>query len=773
LAELDLTRPGIPGLVAGYETDSGVSVSGARVTGWADLSGSGNHLAAAGDPTLVAGATPTGAAAVSFDGVGDLLSRTGALSALPGGAGDRTMFLVVRYGDAEGVSSGFAYGDGARNQAFGLMTHGANQNLMVQGYSGANDFTSDIDGPAQGWMVQSVVLDDNLVEHFLNGTLIDSQSHSYATDLQRVVMGAEIGRKGESQLYIAAGFIFNRALGDADRAAMEDYLQAKYVAGGPQTQYVVLDASSFVADGTAAPQEWGDGVVLTGYDWFGNPAPLGYDKDFRDFGVGLFDGRFRQFDFSQELGNISERLEIDFGGLVSNVVVRFGEMHPSEGGFPETGVWTAYDAAGNEVGTGLISSEHSTLGVNVKVAGSFDTYPVAIDADVPIARLVIEATNLGYGAGTPFDVTTNPAFWSKVSYQGVPFEQNTDFNIPRISFARVTYDGANALPVAVDDSYEIDGGETLSVTAPGLLDNDTDADGEPLTVAGFDPAANGTLSVAPDGSFTYTPDSGFYGTETIRYSISDGAATDQGTLSIRVVNPTAGPERPHISGLVAGYEADSGVAATGARVTSWADLSGSGNHLTAVGDPMLVAGATPGGAAAVSFDGVGDLLSRTGALSSLPGGAGDRTMFLVVRYRDAEGVSSGLAYGDGARNQAFGLMTNQSSQDLMVQGYGTTNDITSDVDGPAQDWIVQSVVLDDNFVEHFLNGALIDSQSHRYATDLQRVVMGAEIAGKGESQLDIAAGFIFNRALDDVDRMAMEDYLESKYLDTSPNLFVA
>ena len=758
-------RPEIPGLVAGYETDNGVAVAGARVTGWADLSGSGNHLTAAGDPMLVGGATPTGAAAVSFDGVGDLLSRTGALFGLPQGAGDRTVFLVVRYRDAEGVSSGFAYGDGAGNEAFGLMTNASGQDLMVQGYGGLNDVTSDVDGPAQGWIVQSVVLDDNLVEHFLNGSLIDSKSHLYATDLQRVVMGAEIAGKGQSQLDIAAGFIFNRALGDAERMAMEDYLQAKYVGGGQQVRYVVLDASSFVADGTAAPQEWGDGAVLTGYDWLGDPAPLGYDTDFTDFGVGLFDGRFKQFDFSQELGNVSERLEIDFGGLVSDVVVRFGEMHPIEGGFPETGVWTAYDAAGNQVGTGPISSEYSTRGVNVKVAGSRDTYPVAIDTDVPIARLVIEATNLGYGAGTPYDVTKNSAHWQEVSYQDVPFEQNTDFNIPRITFARVDYEDDNALPVAVDDSYEVDGGETLSVTAPGLLDNDTDADDDPLAVTGFGPAANGTLSVAPNGSFTYTPDPGFFGTETVSYSITDGTATDQGTLSIKVVDPTAVPDRPDISGLVAGYETDSGVAVAGARVTGWADLSGSGNNLTAAGNPMLVGGATPTGAAAVSFDGVGDLLSRTGALSGLSGGAGDRTMFLVVRYRDAEGVTSGFAYGDGAKNEAFGLATNRSNQDLMVQGYGGVNDVTSDVDGPAQGWIVQSVVLDDNLVEHFLNGSLIDSQSHRYATDLKRVVMGAEIAGQGESQLDIAAGFIFDRALDEADRMAMEDYLESKYLE--------
>ncbi|MEI4235039.1 Ig-like domain-containing protein, partial [Roseovarius sp. D22-M7] len=38
------------------------------------------------------------------------------------------------------------------------------------------------------------------------------------------------------------------------------------------------------------------------------------------------------------------------------------------------------------------------------------------------------------------------------------------------------------------------------------------------------------------GSFEYTPDPGFVGAETISYTVSDGTATDQGTLTIDVVN---------------------------------------------------------------------------------------------------------------------------------------------------------------------------------------------------------------------------------------------
>lgn len=56
-------------------------------------------------------------------------------------------------------------------------------------------------------------------------------------------------------------------------------------------------------------------------------------------------------------------------------------------------------------------------------------------------------------------------------------------------------------PVAVDDSYSTDMDAPLSISAPGVLDNDTDADGDPLTAAVVDNPANGSVSLNTDGSF--------------------------------------------------------------------------------------------------------------------------------------------------------------------------------------------------------------------------------------------------------------------------------
>ena len=59
----------------------------------------------------------------------------------------------------------------------------------------------------------------------------------------------------------------------------------------------------------------------------------------------------------------------------------------------------------------------------------------------------------------------------------------------------------------------------------GVLANDTDADGDALTATLVADVEHGTLELAADGSFTYTPDPGFVGVDTFTYRASDGQAT--------------------------------------------------------------------------------------------------------------------------------------------------------------------------------------------------------------------------------------------------------
>jgi uncharacterized repeat protein (TIGR01451 family) len=86
----------------------------------------------------------------------------------------------------------------------------------------------------------------------------------------------------------------------------------------------------------------------------------------------------------------------------------------------------------------------------------------------------------------------------------------------------VVVDPTSIPPVGMPDYFEVAEGTTLRVAAPGLLANDFDPDGGSITVADAYQSANGTHAVRPDGSFEYTPDSGFAGLDWFYYMAEDG-----------------------------------------------------------------------------------------------------------------------------------------------------------------------------------------------------------------------------------------------------------
>ncbi|MDW7710102.1 MAG: Ig-like domain-containing protein [Deferrisomatales bacterium] len=96
--------------------------------------------------------------------------------------------------------------------------------------------------------------------------------------------------------------------------------------------------------------------------------------------------------------------------------------------------------------------------------------------------------------------------------------------------------GGNAPPVARDVAYHIDRGEILEIEAPGVLDNDEDPDGDPVTAILLTGPANGTLTLSPDGSFRYQPAADFHDTDAFSYAASDGdLLSAPATVTIAVI----------------------------------------------------------------------------------------------------------------------------------------------------------------------------------------------------------------------------------------------
>jgi hypothetical protein len=89
--------------------------------------------------------------------------------------------------------------------------------------------------------------------------------------------------------------------------------------------------------------------------------------------------------------------------------------------------------------------------------------------------------------------------------------------------------------VAGDDEYAVSAGTVLGVEAPGVLSNDSDADGDALTAVPVGDVEHGVLELSPDGSFTYTPEGGYEGTDSFTYRASDGGLqSGEATVTLQV-----------------------------------------------------------------------------------------------------------------------------------------------------------------------------------------------------------------------------------------------
>ena len=96
----------------------------------------------------------------------------------------------------------------------------------------------------------------------------------------------------------------------------------------------------------------------------------------------------------------------------------------------------------------------------------------------------------------------------------------------------------NGTPTAVDDSYDVAHGATIAVGVPGVLANDTDADGDALSARLIRAPSFGSLTLNSDGSFVYTSEDDPYEiVDSFEYEVFDSTgASDRGEVTINVTN---------------------------------------------------------------------------------------------------------------------------------------------------------------------------------------------------------------------------------------------
>jgi Big-like domain-containing protein/surface protein with Ig-like domain/putative Ig domain-containing protein/VCBS repeat protein/uncharacterized protein DUF11 len=161
------------------------------------------------------------------------------------------------------------------------------------------------------------------------------------------------------------------------------------------------------------------------------------------------------------------------------------------------------------------------------------------------AILVSNASNglLLFTAGGGFYYLPDTGFAGNDTFAYQPRENGVI--VGNVATVTISVVPPNWPPVAVDDAYATNEGQALNVNAPnGVLANDTDADGNPLTAALVAGPSSGTLALSPNGSFGFTPAPGFAGPVAFTYQADDSTArSNTATVTITVNGaPVAQPD---------------------------------------------------------------------------------------------------------------------------------------------------------------------------------------------------------------------------------------
>jgi VCBS repeat-containing protein len=226
------------------------------------------------------------------------------------------------------------------------------------------------------------------------------------------------------------------------------------------------------------------------------------------------------------------------------------------------------------------------------------------------------------------------------------------------------------------DTYSTNEDSALTVAAPGVLGNDTDAEGDSLTVADGDPSdtdgsgevdpvsgpSNGTLTLRADGSFTYTPNANYNGPDSFTYKATDGKAeSNTATVSI-TVNPVN--DAPTIEVAAGG----SCASASGTMNLTVGDLETAAGDLTlgkSSSNRTLVPNAN------IAFGGGG--ANRTVTITPAANKSGKATITLTVRDGNGGTASTTITVVVGTNNRETIFGTSASDMIFGKNGNDTIN----------------------------------------------------------------------------------------------------
>ena len=259
--------------------------------------------------------------------------------------------------------------------------------------------------------------------------------------------------------------------------------------------------------------------------------------------------------------------DLDGDTLIYSVV-----KGPSDGDLSGTGPNLAYTPNENfngsdsftfKVNDGTVDSAEATVSIKIlpvndapiaSYAGTMfrESPPVAKDDNVATDEdSSVSITLAGYDANEDeltYVIVTNPSHGKlsgtvpNVKYTPNPDFSGTDSFTFKVNDKRadssaatisITVMAANDKPNAQDDKVSTREDSPISVI--DVLTNDTDKDGDSLSVTAVTQGRNGSVGINTDNTLSYTPNANFSGNDSFTYTVCDGkGGTDKATVNVRV-----------------------------------------------------------------------------------------------------------------------------------------------------------------------------------------------------------------------------------------------
>jgi large repetitive protein len=285
------------------------------------------------------------------------------------------------------------------------------------------------------------------------------------------------------------------------------------------------------------------------------------------------------------------------------------------------------------------------------------------DVDSPTIHAVLvsgpsHAASFALNANGSFSYTPAANYNGSDSFTYKANDGSLDSNVATVS---ITINAVNDAPVAQPDSYATNEDTTLTVNAPGVLANDSDVDSPTIHAVLVTGASNGAVNLNADGSFIYTPNANFNGTDTFTYKANDGSLDSNivtVTITVAAVNDPPALSAPS---SVATNE-DTAYAFSGTISVSDID-AGSGNVTVtlAVSNGTLTLSGTSG--LTVSGNGTANI-TATGTLADLNNALNGLTYLGNANFNGADALA--VTANDNGNTGLGGPLTDSRTVSITV-----------------------------------------------------------------------------------------------------------